>query len=46
MLTMTNLSEALFASLLLHRRRKDDEVRRNDLFEVLRDAQKRQTKRS
>jgi hypothetical protein len=43
---MTNLSEALFASLLLHRRRQDVEVRRNDLFEDLRAARERQTKRS
>lgn len=43
---MNNLSEALFASLMLHRRRKDDEVRRNDLLEDLRAAQERQRKRS
>jgi hypothetical protein len=43
---MTNLSEALFASLLLHRRRKEDEVRRNDLFEDLRAARERQNRRS
>jgi hypothetical protein len=43
---MTNLPEALFASLLLHRRRKEDEVRRNDLFEDLRVARERQNRRS
>ena len=42
---MTNLSEALFASLMLHRRKRD-EVRRNDLYEDLRAARERQTKRS
>ena len=41
-----NLPTALFASLLLHRRRNDDEVRRNDLFEDLRAARERQRKRS
>ena len=43
---MTNLAEALLASLLLQRRRKDDEVRRTDLFEDLRAAQERQRNRS
>lgn len=43
---MNALSDALFAGLLLHRRRKDDDVRRNDLFEDLRAARERQTKRS
>jgi hypothetical protein len=43
---MTNLPQVLFASLMLQRRRKDDEVRRNDLFEDLRAAQERQRKRS
>lgn len=43
---MNILAEALFASLTLHRRRKDDDVRRNDLFEDLRDARERQRKRS
>jgi hypothetical protein len=42
---MTNLPQALFASLMLHRRQRD-EVRRNDLFEDLRAARERQTKRS
>jgi hypothetical protein len=41
-----NFSPELFASLLLYRRRKDDEVRRNDLYEDLRAAQDRQRKRS
>jgi hypothetical protein len=43
---MNNLAEALFASLMLHRRRKDGEVRRNDLLEDLRAAHERQRKRS
>jgi hypothetical protein len=40
-----NLSPGLFAGLMLQRRRKEDEVRRNDLFEDLRAAQERQRKR-
>lgn len=40
-----NLSPGLFAGLMIERRRKDDEVRRNDLFEDLRAAQNRQRKR-
>jgi hypothetical protein len=40
-----NLSPGLFAGLMLERRRKEDEVRRNDLFEDLRAAQERQRKR-
>ena len=43
---MTNLAEALFASLILQRRQRDAEVRRNDLYEDLRAARERQTKRS
>lgn len=43
---MNNLSEALFASLMFHRRRKDGELRRNDLDDDLRAAQTRQRKRS
>jgi hypothetical protein len=39
-----NLSPGLFAGLMLERRRKEDEVRRNDLFEDLRAARKRQRK--
>jgi hypothetical protein len=42
---MKDLSQALFASLLLHRRQRD-EVRRNDLYEDLRVARERQAKRS
>ena len=42
---MKDLPQALFASLMLHRRR-NDEVRRNDLFEDLRAARERQRKRS
>jgi hypothetical protein len=41
-----NFSPELFAGLLLNRRRQDDEVRRNDLFEDLRAARERQRKRS
>lgn len=41
-----NFSPELFAGLLLNRRRKDDEVRHNDLFEDLRAAQERRRKRS
>ena len=41
-----NFSPEMFASLLLQRRRKDDEVRRNDLFEDLRAARERQRNRS
>ena len=40
-----NLSPGLFAGLILQRRRKQEEVRRNDLFEDLRAAQERQRKR-
>ncbi len=40
-----NLSPGLFAGLMLQRRRREDEVRRNDLFEDLRAAQERQRKR-
>jgi hypothetical protein len=40
-----NLSPGLFAGLMLQRRRKQEEVRRNDLFEDLRAAQERQRKR-
>lgn len=43
---MNILSEALFASLMLHRRRKEDEVRRHDLFEDVRAAKERQHRRS
>ena len=43
---MTNLSEVLFASLMLNRRRKDDEGRRNGLSEDLRAARERQRERS
>ena len=39
-----NLSPGLFAGLMLERRRKEDEVRRNDLFEDLRAARQRQRK--
>ena len=39
-----NLSPSLFAGLMLERRRKEDEVRRNDLFEDLRAARQRQRK--
>lgn len=42
---MKDFSEALFASLLLHRRQRD-EVRRNDLNEDLRAARERQRQRS
>lgn len=42
---MTNLASALFAGLLLDRHRKEDEVRRNDLYEDLRVARERQIKR-
>ena len=40
-----NLSPGLFAGLMIQRRRKQEEVRRNDLFEDLRAAQDRQRKR-
>ena len=40
-----NLSPELFAGMLLRRRRLEDEVRRNDLFEDLRAARERQNKR-
>ena len=40
-----NLSPSLFAGLMLQRRRKEEDVRRNDLFEDLRAAQDRQRKR-
>ena len=40
-----NLSPGLFAGLMIERRRTEDEVRRNDLFEDLRAAQRRQRKR-
>ncbi len=43
---MTNLSEALFASLMLNRRRRDDDMRRDGLSEDLRAARERQRKRS
>ena len=43
---MTTLSDTLFASLMLHRRRRDDEARRNDLADDLRAARERQRKRS
>jgi hypothetical protein len=42
---MSNLASGLFAGLMLDRRRKEDEVRRNDLFEDLRAARERQNKR-
>ncbi len=42
---MKDFSEALVASLLLHRRQRD-EGRRNDLNEDLRAARERQHKRS
>ena len=38
---MKDFSQALFASLMLHRRQRD-EVRRNDLYEDLRAARERQ----
>ena len=40
-----NLLPGLFAGLMLQRRRREDEVRRSDLFEDLRAAQERQRKR-
>ena len=43
---MSNLASGLFAGLLLQRRQRDAEVRRNDLNEDLRAARERQTKRS
>lgn len=43
---MNILSEALFASLMLHRRRKEDEVRRHDLFEEPGVAREHRRKRS
>jgi hypothetical protein len=45
-LTINILSEALFASLMLHRRRREDEVRRHDLFEEPNAAREHRRKRS
>ena len=42
---MKDFSEALFASLMLHRRQRD-EGRRNDIDEDVRAARERQKKRS
>jgi hypothetical protein len=40
-----NLSPGLFAGLMLQRRRTEEDVRRNDVFEDLRAARERQRKR-
>jgi hypothetical protein len=40
-----NLSPGLFAGLMLQRRRKEEDVRRDDVFEDLRAARERQRKR-